>query len=152
MGFACPQHTFLFLTKNPSRYQEFTFPENCWLGATTDTTNRATSSTFDLWDLKQVDPPPIKTFISAEPLRQDISEYVDYNAVDWIIIGGLNRNGKPVPAENGGTSITWVMNLIREADKNNVPVFVKDGLCEAYPTLKKWRELPYLGKEAGIGI
>lgn len=25
----CPQHTFLFLTKNPKRYLEFKFPDNC---------------------------------------------------------------------------------------------------------------------------
>ena len=30
----CRQHTFIFLTKNPERYQFFNFPQNAWLGAT----------------------------------------------------------------------------------------------------------------------
>lgn len=29
----CPQHTFLFLTKNPNRYYSFKFPDNTWIGA-----------------------------------------------------------------------------------------------------------------------
>ncbi len=136
------QHDFIFLTKNPGRYREFYFPKNCWLGASTDTSNHASTFTNNLSSEKRQN----KTFISAEPLLEDVSKSVDYDAVDWIIIGGLNRSGKPVPAEKGGTSIEWVMNLIGEADSFKIPVFVKDGLCEPYPTLRKWRELPYLGK------
>jgi protein gp37 len=30
----CPQHTFLMLTKNPKRYQEFEIPDNAWIGTT----------------------------------------------------------------------------------------------------------------------
>lgn len=32
-----PETTFLFLTKNPARYDEFEFPQNCILGATIET-------------------------------------------------------------------------------------------------------------------
>ena len=32
----CPQHTFLFLTKNPKRYLEFEFPENAWIGTSVE--------------------------------------------------------------------------------------------------------------------
>ena len=39
-------HTFIFLTKNPSRYAEFDFPKNCWLG--TSTTGRDYNRTADL--------------------------------------------------------------------------------------------------------
>jgi protein gp37 len=146
------QHNFLFLTKNPSRYRGFPFPKNCWLGASTDTAYHASIFTEQL-SAKRKTSRYNQTFISAEPLLEDIADYMDYDAVDWIIIGGLNRNLKPVPTEKGGTSIVWVMNLIREADKHNVPVFVKDGLCSQYPTLKKWRELPYLeGKVVGNGV
>jgi protein gp37 len=146
------KHTFLFLTKNPVNYLSFIFPKNCWIGASTDTASRASESCKDLRYYKNSQThieAPIKTFISAEPLLEDIAEHVDYSTLDWIIIGGLNQNGKPVPADRGGTRPEWVMNLITQAFNHNVPVFVKDGLCEAYPTLRKWRELPYL-KENNI--
>jgi len=32
----CPQHTFLFLTKNPKRYKRFNFPKNAWLGTSVE--------------------------------------------------------------------------------------------------------------------
>jgi protein gp37 len=37
----CPQHTFLFLTKNPARYAEFDFPANVWIGTTVEDQTRA---------------------------------------------------------------------------------------------------------------
>ena len=30
----CPQHTFLFLTKNPEKLFQWKFPENAWVGVT----------------------------------------------------------------------------------------------------------------------
>lgn len=139
----CSQHTFLFLTKNPSRYQGFEFPNNCWLGATTDTANRASAFTDNLTFKKSTN----KTFISAEPLLGDIADYVDYGAVDWIIIGGLNRNGKPVRQYKEGPGLRWVIYLIRRARRHKVPVFVKNGLSGLCPELKNCRDLPYLAKK-----
>lgn len=135
------KHKYLFLTKNPLRYLEFGFPENCWIGATTDTADRAGEASNALY-LKET--ARGRRFISAEPLLEDISKSVCFEAVDWIIIGGLNRNGKTVPADKGGTRYEWARNLIIQSLIHDVPVFVKDGLCEVYPQLKKWRELPYL--------
>lgn len=136
----CPQHTFLFLTKNPSRYLEFEFPGNCWLGTTTDT---PTSSTFrsDTLTLAGHN----NKFISAEPLLGDISGYVDYDGLDWIIIGSLNAGNSPVPASRGGTHREWVTELIKEA--KGIPVFIKDGLYELYSDLPRLRGLPYLKGE-----
>ena len=34
------QWNYLFLTKNPTRYRDFSFPKNSWLGATADTIQR----------------------------------------------------------------------------------------------------------------
>ena len=31
-----PWHTYLWLTKNPKRYQEFEIPDNCWIGTTVE--------------------------------------------------------------------------------------------------------------------
>jgi hypothetical protein len=39
-----PQWTFLFLTKNPHRYESIMFPDNAWIGATVDTQERVTAT------------------------------------------------------------------------------------------------------------
>jgi protein gp37 len=139
----CPQHTFLFLTKKPSRYLEFDIPNNCWLGATTDT---PTSSALRSEALTIAG--NNNKFISAEPLLGDISGYVDYDGLDWIIIGSLNASNSPVPASRGGTHREWVTNLIKEA--KGIPVFIKDGLYDLYSDLPRLRGLPYLGKTEKI--
>lgn len=135
----CPHHTFLFLTKHPHRYYAFEpFPENCWVGASTDTANHASTFTDVLFTVNSS-----HKFISAEPLLEDIAKNVDYDAINWIILGSLNRHGSPVPPEKGGTCKEWVVSIIEHAGKYNVPVFIKDALYQLYPDLPKRRDLPY---------
>ncbi len=135
------QHTFLFLTKNPKRYREFKFPDNCWLGITV-TNNES------FWKNETMLKP--HGFISFEPLLEDIKqELLSYmlsmDDINWIIIGSLNQNGKPVRIGKGGTRLEWVTNLIAVARNYNVPVFIKDSLSGMYwPGLPTLRELPYL--------
>lgn len=131
----CTHHKFLFLTKNPKRYKGFQFPGNCWLGTTV-------TSMDDAWRINKVRKFD-NNFLSCEPLLGDISG-VDLSGIKWIIIGSLNRNGRVVPAEKGGTNIDWVAGLILAADKYEIPVFVKDGLRDRWPVLEERRELPYL--------
>ncbi len=151
----CSRHTFIFLTKNPSCYWGFNFPGNCWLGATTDTRTNATTFIDNLAFMKNN-----KTFISAEPLLEDISINVENiiaswncRVVDWIIIGALNSSNVPVPVSKGGTRREWVKNLILSAQRFKVPLFIKDSLLDMARTmcddkheldLPKFRQLPYL--------
>ncbi len=137
------QHIFLFLTKNPKRYLEFKFPDNCWLGTTI--TNNHTLA----YKSKNE-----SCFISCEPLLEDIKgEWLKYQK--WIIIGALNCNGKVVSPDKGGTQREWVRNLILTAQQFNVPLFIKDSLLEMVKNMvddkyeldiQKFRELPYLKK------
>lgn len=130
----CTQHKFLFLTKNPKRYKNFEFPSNCWLGTTV-------TSMDDAWrinKMRKLD----NNFLSCEPLLGDLSG-ADLRGIKWIIIGSLNRNGRAVPMDKGGTRKEWVEALVEEADIRDIPVFVKD-LLWVSPILKEWRELPYL--------
>jgi protein gp37 len=94
----CPQHTFFFLTKNPKRYKEFYFPENCWLGATVtgkqtgedwpnNLKNDAASHLYNL---------PNKTFLSIEPLLGSFEGYVFTN-IDQIIVGAMTGPGAVKP-------------------------------------------------------
>jgi len=110
-----PQHTFLLLTKNPARYNDFTFRDNFWLGQTV----------VDKGDYKTVDNKNIK-FISFEPLlNNDIGNY--RFPADWYIVGGLT----PKPKHNK----EGVDRILSQADYFGVPVFIKDNAY--YPEIKK---------------
>lgn len=127
---ACPQHTFLFLTKNPNRYESYMIPSNSWIGYT-ETGKKDDSFSFrgNGW-----------FYLSAEPLLGDI--YIEKN-LKWVIIGSLNQNGRPVHPDKGGTRREWVVFLLRESDKYKIPVFIKPELYELYPDLPLRLELPY---------
>lgn len=139
----CPQHTFLFLTKNPDRYPFITFPDNCWLGATV--TGKGDPSRIGIMR-------KIGGFVSCEPLLGDVSRFT-FDGLSWIIIGSLNSSNKPLPVSRGGTRREWVTELIKEAH-GIIPIFIKDSLYELYSgaasglsetaELPRYRELPYL--------
>jgi len=118
---------FQFLTKNPSRYANFDFPKNCWLGTTV---NRS-SETRRIKMLSQASDKNIK-FVSFEPLYEKI---VPSACVDWIIIGAQTNPCK-LP------KLKWVTGLISMAKKMGACVFLKDNLLEGYPMLKPIREFP----------
>ena len=83
-----------------------------------------------------------RTFISFEPLLESVFS-ISFKNIDWIIIGSLNSNNKPVHASKGGTHREWVTELIKQAH-GTIPIFIKDSLYELYPNLPRYRELPYL--------
>ena len=142
----CQQHTFLFLTKNPTRYyllsENNSFPTNCWFGITTDTANMAGTFTDNLCFMAGT-----YKYVSAEPLLEDISPYMDFDYIDWLIIGSLNKNGRAIPPKKGGTHKEWVLSLIEQADKYKIPIFIKDELLLLYPDLPKRKEIPYLKRK-----
>lgn len=139
LSYTILDHIFLFLTKNPNGYYAYEFTDNCWLGATTDTANHAGTFTDTLAILEH----PHK-YISAEPLLESISRYIDFEPLSWIIIGTLNFNGRPVKPKNGGTKIEWIAELIDQADKHNIPVFIKPEAYKLYPGLPVRKEIAYL--------
>ena len=146
-----PQWTYLFLTKNPERYLEFEFPDNCWIGASaTDQTqfDRAVK-VFKEMDDERFNVDCVK-FLSCEPLNEAIHPYRErtddekdhiverggdcmaafewtsaLDCVDWLIIGGRSESMR-MPAFQPEWS--WVQNLIVAADKANVPIYFKPNL------------------------
>lgn len=114
----CPQHTFQFLTKNPERYASFDFSNNCWLGATV--TNKK-----DCWRIEVMR--NIGGFLSLEPLLEDISDY-SLRGIKWIIIGALTGNlaYKYQPKKE------WIVEIIRQADKYKIPIFMKNNLKQVW--------------------
>jgi len=112
------QWNYLLLTKNPKRYLEFDFPEQCWLGATADNQTRMDEA---VQVFKQKDH-PIK-FISCEPLSENIQ--TDLNWIHWLIVGG--RSGSSGMKE-GQPEWSWVENLLVQARKADVPIYFKPNL------------------------
>jgi protein gp37 len=102
------QHIFQFLTKNPKRYKEFTFSDNCWLGQTV----------VEKDDYRFIDNNNIK-FVSFEPLLNN--EIGNYRfPADWYIIGGLTP--KPKHTEMA------VRLILSQAEYFGTPVFMKKNL------------------------
>jgi len=116
----CPQHTFLFLTKNPEKLIEWEFPDNCWVGVTCTTSQQL----YNSWGYML----PVKTkdkYISFEPLLERIDaslKNIFYMAgINWVIIGAQTKPYKP-------PKIEWVQKIVQACRMVGVPIFLKNNL------------------------
>lgn len=120
-----PEHKFLWLTKNPYRYRDFTFPDNCWLGMTL-TGAESMKERLKILSFRGL---KNKKFISVEPLLgNNIPVGIIY--ADWFIIGGLTP--KPVHKNE------WIKEMLDFAKMIHTPVFIKSNA--QYP--EKIQEYP----------
>lgn len=125
-----PQHRYLFLTKNPFRYEQLhqkgilRKSDNMWYGYS------ATRSKYDYWFDSQYN-----CFVSIEPILENVS-IVDTN---WVIIGAEtgNRKDKIVPQK------AWIDNIVNNCDNNGIPVFMKDSLIPIVGEENMRREFPW---------
>ena len=126
-----PQHRYLFLTKNPFRYEQLhqkgilRKSENMWYGYS------ATKDSYDLWFDRQYN-----CFVSIEPLLGE----VEITDTHWVIVGAEtgNRKDKVVPQKE------WIESICRTADEMNVPVFMKNSLIPVVGEENMRREFPFL--------
>jgi protein gp37 len=131
-----PIHNYLFLTKNPERYQRLNLPDkqNMWYG--TSITNEA-----DIDRLNYL-PAGHKTFVSIEPLLADIKarDYVNMfkDKVNWIIIGAETGRSKGKVAP----SFEWVKDIVLMADEAEIPVFMKESLVPIVEEARMRRAYP----------
>jgi protein gp37 len=109
-------HTFQFLTKQPQRAAEFTFPPNVWAGVTIE--DGGLVRQLRLRRLGDVDAPV--RFLSFEPLTGPTTVLPEW--VDWVIIGAMTGPGATQPEPE------WVQDLIDAADTRGIPFFLKDNL------------------------
>ena len=112
-----PQHKYLFLTKDPKRYEKLCrghMPDNWWFGFTK--TGPDAPEPFATHHSTH-------TFISVEPLLQSIHPKSVYG-VEWAIIGAEtgSRKNKVYPEKK------WVMDIADICEKAGVPVFMKESL------------------------
>jgi protein gp37 len=133
-----PQHQYLFLTKNPKRYDELhglrlLEKKNIWLGT-------SATSNMDFNCLHYAEESVSLRFLSFEPLLDEISpvfeRYLSY--VEWVIIGAEtgNRKNKVVPKRE------WVSYITRECNWRSIPVFMKDSLLPIMGEENMRREFP----------
>ena len=130
-----PQHTYQFLTKNPSRYlmmDEF-FPDNAWIGVTIENQGAEMVRSHPMSQLRK----GLIRFASIEPILGPIE--LD-NIWDWIIIGELT--GKAMTQEEIHQVRVWAEDIIDQAKQLSIPVFVKNALGAIFPQ----REFPEVNR------
>jgi len=128
---AAPQHTYMFLTKNPERYYHLEdtgdLPdyENMWYGITVTNKAQLERAVNAAGKLTCT----VNAFLSIEPLHEDItqSEYwkteVLRDYFGWFIIGAETgrRPGKITPERE------WIENIVETCSNIGRPVFLKSG-------------------------
>lgn len=140
---AAPWHQYLFLTKNPQRYEElFLWKKkvaphpNWWLGATFDTANNASTFRDHLWPLHESG---WHTWASAEPLLEDITENMEWeDTIDWLVIGAMTGPG----SKDRQPKADWVCDLSSQALQHAIPLFQKQSLAQFYHDGKTIQEYP----------
>lgn len=118
---AAPQHRYLFLTKNPKRYQELAqngnLPdkENYWFGTT------LTGADGEVLRMSGKN-----CFLSIEPIMAPFKAVDMWKHFGWVIIGAEtgNRKGKVIPKRE------WVESIVNQCRSVGTPVFLKSSLLE----------------------
>ena len=124
-----PQHNYLFLTKNPYRYEILHQKgilrkrDNMWYGYSMP------KNGCDYWYDSQY-----KTFESMEPLL----EMVAVPHSKWTIIGAETgrRKNKVVPERK------WIEHIVNKCREGNIPVFMKSSLADIWgePLIQEFPE------------
>jgi len=146
-----PQHTYVFLTKNPERYQELCceqnlpIAKNMWFGATATNAQQMKRAL----NVFRFLPCGTHTFLSIEPIMCDMSwesdswiEHIKHDVcppVEWVILGAEtgNRKGKVIPQK------WWIRSIVFDCDKKGIAVFMKDSLIPIVGEENMRREFPW---------
>ena len=130
-----PQHTFIFLTKNPLRYNNFKFPKNCWLGTTVDGT---INTIKNLKYIQSIEHFNLIKFVSFEPLIEiTYLKEIDldfFKKLDWMIVGAdTNADAKKPP-------LMWCDGFRKLSRRLDIPLWIKDSFINmGYPrTIKEF--------------
>ena len=123
--YAAPQHRYLFLTKNPDRYEDILWNRdlnNMWFG----------SSYTGIGDyLPNIQNDPMlnyRSFVSVEPLlaEPDTLSICGVACNDWVIVGAETgtRKNKVKPEKK------WIDKLARACKEAGTTIFMKESLRE----------------------
>lgn len=151
---ACPQHTFLVLTKRPKNIEaklyEGTlenparelgggdFLPNLWLGVTAENQQRADERIPVLLDPMRT--PGFKKFVSVEPCLESIHippVFLGPGKVEWVICGAETSRGAR------HMDPAWALDLLAQCRVAVVPFFIKKmSKRQPIPEAVMVRELP----------
>lgn len=109
-----PQHLYLFLTKNPNRYYEFTYglwPKNYMVGVTVTAGQIPKIQGHDSGHI----------FVSAEPLLGEL-EYIWRTRCSWLITGPQTGPKKIEPSR------AWLSDLRDLCELEGIAFFMKENL------------------------
>jgi len=134
-----PSHKFIFLTKNP---RKLIYPqETLFFGLPNHFFGWTITSHADISVLTNTSPNiPRNWFINFEPLLNRVWN-IPYQAADkckWFIIGCQTSAGRPVNVPKR----EWVEEIIQFAQRNQIPIFIKQNLLKAIPELPRLQEFP----------
>lgn len=119
------RHRFYLLTKCPALLPEPFFVPHCWIG-TSITSDKDFYRYYALIYHRTL----YLRFISFEPLLDSLGDF-EFDKlrekISWIIIGAQTGGKK---AERVIPKKEWVEPIIEQADKNGVPVFIKNNMRE----------------------
>ena len=124
----CPQHQFLFLTKQPQNLIKWSpFPGNCEVGVTVCNDAMMTIALTNLAGIEA----KIK-YLSIEPLQGFISmKSHSLNGIKQVIIGSQTKPYKQ-------SKIEWGKEIVKACDKAGIPVFLKDNLWKYDLVYPEW--------------
>ena len=105
-----PQHTFLWLTKNPVRYQHFEWPDNCWLGASVETQ-------LEMYRADDLIKAEAWRFLSLEPMLGPINSIP--KGIHQII-AGCQTGPKSLPAQPA-----WFNSIKDQCEESGAHLFIK---------------------------
>jgi protein gp37 len=116
-----PQHIYQILTKCPERIKSMVTKEmyrpNIWIGSSIDSVDA----------LKRIkiiqNVPKFKGFLSFEPLLERMPKHINFEWIDWVIIGQQTKPFNNPPEE-------WVYELVDQVQKWGIPIFIKNNLLE----------------------
>ena len=108
-------HTYQILTKRPERLASvapyLNWTPNIWMGVSVE--NQKETRRIELLRLV----PSRIRFLSCEPLLEPLD--LNLKGIHWVIAGGESGPGAR-PCDQ-----RWIMSIIRQCQKQKVPVFVK---------------------------
>jgi len=127
-----PQHTYMFLTKFPERYENIIslqtrdlnpLPANWWFGHTVTSGHVSNKAT---WENE------VNDFVSLEPLLGRVIINKIFTP-KWVIVGALSGPVKMPPARG------WLWDIRNQCDELGIPLFEKGSLKKLLPNLdQRW--------------
>ena len=125
---AAPQHRYLFLTKNPLKYNDINHLVDLGRWASCDGLYGASASNdYEAWLAYQSD----ADWISIEPIHEAIDSWrffypppINERRWEWVVIGAEtgNRKEKVMPERE------WIEEIVDTCDSWGTPVFMKNSL------------------------